>query len=188
MQLSELETSEVTAVKSGVIRESDFYRELKSATDTGHQQTFALILSMLSNDARDLDEFHQPRTKPATNKTDLYKQFNIQAKTLRGDLSAERSLKFNALTQQKFRQTLQLELAVKPEALLPNQMSDIKPEVYNNLDINVRSRLKAENSGSENSKNQIAENANSQIKDGKDIDVESWFKVLEESRTLSMMA
>ena len=161
------------------IRESAFYNQIKSSTETGDKASFALLMSMLTTDAQELDEFHLPHTKDAKIKSDLYGQFNVQQKTITGEYDKDRSIELNQLIHQGNRTTVALELAIKPEPLTvePRKFSS---ELLENLEPNVRSRIIEDSSESEE-KPAIA-------KAEKEIDVESWFKVLHESRAIATAA
>lgn len=161
------------------LRESAFYGQIKSSTETGDKACFALLMSMLTTDAQELDEFHLPHTKDSKLKSDLYGQFNVQQKALTGDYDKTRSIEFNQLIHQGDKATVALELAMKPEPLTV-EPSKFSQQLLENLDPNVRSRLVE----------QALENkaAPSIVKAEKEIDVESWFKVLQESRTIATAA
>lgn len=188
MQISELKTAhQSVSIEESIVRESDFYSELKHASENGQKDTFALILSMLTTDANELDQFQQPKTKPYTNKSDLYKKHFIQQTELRGDLSSERSISFNQLLTSKQRQSIQLDLAIKPEALLAKDTNVIDGNVFNNLDINARTRfIQHQTDDASVESNEVQKLP--QATQDREIDVESWFNVLEQARTLSMTA
>lgn len=163
------------------IRESAFYNQIKSSTETGDKASFALLMSMLTTDAKELDEFNLPHTKDSKIKSDLYGQFNVQQKTITGEYDKDRSIEFNQLIHQGNRTTVALELAIKPEPLTeePRKFSQ---ELLENLEPNVRSRiLEASAESKEQSQPAVA-------KTEKEIDVESWFKVLQESRAIATAA
>ena len=185
MQLSEqISGPQDNAVDYSIVRESDFYSELKVASETGQQSTFALILAMLTTDAKELDQFKQPRTPDVVNKSDLYKKYHIQQTQLRDELSSARSLSFNQSIHQNDRQSIQLDLALKPEALLPKSGSAIPQDVFNNLDVNARVRLKPKHY---KNNEELVDSSVSEQQKGYEMDVEVWFNVLEEARTISMV-
>lgn len=161
------------------IRESAFYNQIKSSTETGDSASFALIMSMLTTDAKELDEFHLPHIADSKIKSDLYGQFNVREKQLTGNYDQERSVAFNQLVQQGHKVSVDLELALQPEPLIaePDKFSK---QLLDNLDPNVKSRLDKEQAE--------PEQAPFVAKVEKEIDVESWFKVLHESRTIATAA
>lgn len=161
------------------IRESAFYSQIKSSTESGDKASFALLMSMLTTDAKELDEFNLPHTNDSKIKSDLYEQFNVQPKELTGEYSHQRSLLFNQLIQQGDKADVALSLALTPEPLVAEQ-GKLPPEVVENLDPNVKSRLLAEKKEVEDKK--------LDLKTEKEIDVESWFKVLHQSRTIATAA
>lgn len=161
------------------IRESAFYNQIKSSTETGDKASFALLMSMLTKDAQELDEFHLPHTKDSKIKSDLYGQFNVQQKTITGEHDKDRSIEFNQLIHQGNRTTVALELAIKPEPLTAEPRK-FPQQLLESLEPNVRSRI-VEESPKNKDKPAIA-------KTEKEIDVESWFKVLHESRAIATAA
>ncbi len=163
------------------IRESAFYPQIKASTVSGDSASFALIMSMLTTDAEELDEFHLPHTEAAKIKSDLYGQFNIQQKELTGSYNEQRSLAFNKLVADGNKDSVNLDLALQPEPLVPTQQKF--PQILlDSLEPNVKCRLdKAEQTDVSEEKKEAAKPSN-------EIDVEAWFKVLHESRTLSVAA
>ena len=161
------------------IRESAFYTQIKSSTEIGDKASFALIMSMLTTDAKELDEFHLPYSKGNKIKSDLYGQFNVVEKQLTGEYNQKRSLAFNELIQKGDKAAVALDLALKPEPLI-EKTSKFPPEVIHNLDPNVKSRIQEEPTEAD-AKPVVA-------KVEKEIDVESWFKVLHQSRTIATAA
>jgi len=175
-----------TLVQGNTVRESAFYPELKAASENGNQSTFGLILSMLSQDATELDQFHQPMTKPLQNKRDFYKQFNIQQQQLQGDSNTTRLSELASMFRDDFKRSAELDLLIKPEPLIQSKRNVIADDVLNNLDINVKARLykQQEVNVQEQAKDKIAIKEKAE----NEVDVESWFQVLEQARTFSMMA
>ncbi len=161
------------------IRESAFYSQIKSSTETGDSASFALLMSMLTTDAKELDEFHLPHTADDKIKSDLYGQFHIQQKQLAGDFNDQRSLAYNELIHQGDKAAVALDLKLNPEPLIatPEKFSQ---QLLDNLDPNVKSRLAG---GHDEQPEQPVV-----AKVEKEIDVESWFQVLHESRALSTAA
>lgn len=162
------------------IRESAFYSQIKSSTETGDQASFALLMSMLTTDAQELDEFNLPHTKDSKIKSDLYGQFNVQEKPLVGEYELERSLAFSQLVHQGDKTAIHLDLALKPEPLTA-EPEKFPQELLDNLEPNVRNRM-VESSIEPKQEAPIV------AKKEKEIDVESWFKVLHESRTIATAA
>lgn len=161
------------------IRESAFYSQIKSSTETGDKASFALFMSMLTTDAKELDEFNLPHTNDSKIKSDLYSQFNVREKEITGEYDQQRSLLFNQLIQQGDKASVSLSLALTPEPLIAKQ-GKFPPEVVENLDLNVKCRVVDEQIEVEQTK-AIA-------KTEKEIDVESWFKVLHQSRAIATAA
>lgn len=164
------------------IRESAFYSEIKSSTETGDKHAFALLMSMLTTDAQELDEFHLPEVEAAKVKSDLYNQFHIQQQQLTGKFNSARSVSHNELIQQGDKTSVLLDLVLQPEPLLPEQ-SPLPQAVLDNIEPNVKARLNLQQASVENTSPVIAEK-----KPTKEIDVEAWFEVLHQSRTLSVAA
>lgn len=162
------------------LRESAFYSQIKSSTETGDSASFALIMSMLTTDAKELDEFHLPHTVDDKIKSDLYDQFHIQQGQLTGKFNNRRSLAYNELIHQGEKAAVALDLKLNPEPLIATT-EKFSSQLLDNLEPNVRSRLAADltSDNDESSKQPMV------AKVEKEIDVESWFQVLHESRTLS---
>ena len=165
------------------IRESKFYDEIKSSTETGDQSTFALLMSMLTRDARELDEFNLPTREQESAVTNLKKQLFIQDRPLIDELSSTRSVALNQFIDNGFKSSVELDLALKPEALLEPKPFSVPDNVINNLELNVKARVMADIQTTTAIKqdNELQQKPN-------EIDVESWFNVLQESRAFSTAA
>ena len=161
------------------LRESDFYKEIKSSTETGDSSSFALLMSMITQDALELDEFHVPQRQNEQYLDDLKKQFFIQDKPIIKKSDEHRSVMHNELIHQGFKTSVDLDLFLKPEGLVePSQQ--IPQEVLENIEPNVKAKLDLQDTSTAESESKP--NTENQI------DVESWFNVLSESRLFSAAA
>lgn len=161
------------------IRESYFYNEIKSSTETGDSTSFALLMSMLTNDALELDEFHVPQRQNEQYLDDLKKQFFIQDKPVIKRSDEQRSVMLNELIHQGFKTSVELDLFLKPEGLVEESIQ-IPQRVLENIEPNVRAKLDINNPTSNET--------NTKLNNKNQIDVESWFNVLSESRVFSTAA
>ena len=173
------------------IRESAFYSQIKASTETGDASSFALIMSMLTTDAQELDEFNLPQNDPTKIKDDLYHQFHIRQQALTGQFNADRSVKHNQLVSAGQKDSVHLDLAMQPEPLLEAQ-AKLPKEVIDNIELNVQSRLYQQDPSLMVNEQKQAEKPDVKV-EGKqasvnEIDVEAWFDVLHQSRTLSVAA
>ena len=188
MQLTITNSSELESQSNGqIVRESAFYSELKQASENSQQSSFALILSMLTQDALELDQFHLPQNQPIENVRDYYKQFNIQQQALEGELNEKRSLAFNHLIQSNHKRSVELELMLKPEALIAAKTSTIDDVIISNMDTNCRARYLNQQQTDHVQTETVDISKHISHKENA-IDIESWFNVLEQARTLSKVA
>lgn len=162
------------------LRESDFYNQIKTSTETGDRSSFALLMSMLTQDALELDEFHVPQRQQEQYLDDLKKQFFIQEKPLIKKSDENRSIQLNEYIQQGLKTTVELDLVLNPEGLV-QPSGKIPQEVLDNLNPNVLARYKESEQTSE-PKVEVTKSSSNEI------DVESWFNVLSESRLFSAAA
>jgi len=158
------------------IRESQFAGALINAVDTQDKCSFNLILSMLTQDATELDQFHLPSTKPPELKSELNSQFNIIDKPIYGTVDSEADIKNAMAIHEGRKQDVVLDLCLKPQPLVKEKY-DLSSEIFDNLDFNARQRLL--NAAEIESKK---ETAISEKVTEKQIDVETWFNALHQSR------
>ena len=75
------------------IRESRFRQQLHESTEQNKKDMFRLLLSMVSQNALELDQFHVPETEQPQPSSDLHKQFFIQRRQVIGAYSGEQAIK-----------------------------------------------------------------------------------------------
>ncbi|MGP8309233.1 VC2046/SO_2500 family protein [Vibrio sp. YIC-376] len=137
-----------TLDKAAIINELQFGNGINHAVHEGRRADFALILSMFSNDVRDVVPVEEVKEEK-TNDDILRQRFGLsRPQSLRSDsssyeLAAEQAKQFHAagLPSAKLRHYL------TPDALayLPEHTFNLPEEVYHNLSGHERRRLGAQN-------------------------------------------
>lgn len=192
-----------TAIKPiNAIRESSVYSGIQNSVQTKDASTFSLLLAMVTKDALELDEFHLPRNKPLKTVSDLEKTFHVVPQKLIEKPNNEQDLLLNELVKTGNRESLTLFLNLHPQAFITTN-DDIKTtgnlpqQVYNNLDINQQAKLYQdiqrqthinEEPIKDNAKNITAAKPTEIEKGYVEMDIDSWFSALEQSRTFNKVA
>jgi len=169
------------------IRESRFHREICDSRVQQTSDTFRLLLSMVTQDALELDAFNLPETKEPEFDSELEKQFFVQGRKLSGEIPIVRNLEKNQLITAGFKASVDLNLCLHPEPLV-TEVYDLPSEVFDNLDFNVRQRLLKSNqikpkSDEVTDQDETAIHATHKAP----VDIESWFNVLSEARAYSQL-
>lgn len=179
-----------------VIRESRFFKSLQASVTAQQQADFNLLLSMVSQDATELDQFHTPRTRPLTEHSDLQKKFFVSEKPLVGPNSSSLEMAQHTAVCNGELATVHLNYCLHSPTLV-NEVYDVDAEVFDNLDFNVRQRLlkiaeqeenAKEPSGSAFKQKQQATAPHKSEEVYPNVDKDSWFNVLAEARTLSTLS
>lgn len=170
-----------------VIRESSFHKALQTATLEEDKSSFNLILAMVTNDAKELDEFNLPHTTHYKTKSDIQKAFFVKGEHIYGKVPAERSIEQNQAIHQNFKTSVDLDLALKPEPLMAEKY-DLPANVFDNLDYNSRIRLLNEVNTEEQQKPSSETQTTQTESDIPQVDNEAWFNTLHQARTFAAMA
>ncbi|MDA8621503.1 VC2046/SO_2500 family protein [Psychrosphaera sp.] len=179
-----------------VVRESAYYADIRKAVDTSDSGSFKMLLSMLTKDATEFDQFQQVSTpSPLVNKkiADIY---TCPKTPLYGKSNGVRSTHQNELISRGYFQDVRLENTMKPEPLsYKRQMFDQK--LIDNLDYNVKQRtvnpLIDENSEQFEPEAELKVTNHSNIVNihsverPNSMDIDSWFNALTASRSLDLV-
>ncbi|WP_299262451.1 VC2046/SO_2500 family protein [uncultured Psychrosphaera sp.] len=196
------EFNETVIKPINAIRESSVYSGIQNSVQTKDASTFSLLLAMVTKDALELDEFHLPRNKPLKTVSDLEKTFHIVPQKLVEKANNQQDLLLNELVSSGNRESLTLFLKVHPQAFITTN-DDIKTtgnlpkEVYNNLDINQQAKLYQDierqadindKHTEDNAKTITTAKPTGMDKGYVEMDIDSWFSALEQSRNFSKVA
>ena len=173
MQSGSIETH--ATVDYSPIRESRFADALSGATEAQDKSAFNLILAMLTQDATELDQFHLPKSEQPELKSEIKSQFNVRERPLYGHVNINTDLNNGIAINEGRKQDVVLDLCLNPQPLVKEQY-DLSSEVFDNLDFNARQRLLSL-AAKEDKKMPTDDKA-----EEKQIDVETWFNVLHQSR------
>lgn len=156
------------------IRESNFHTALQNAVVNHSNADFGLILSMVSQDAMELDQFHTPATKPMQNINDLEKRLFINRQALVGQFDTAIEQHCNQLVNSKNKQSCQLQQLLTNNPLIPeaNGMAD----VIANMDLNQQR-------ANSNLLNTVTDTKETNLKEQPSFDSEQWFDSLQQART-----
>jgi hypothetical protein len=186
MQIEPENSAQEMITSHKIIRESDFHSQLQSATVQGDKANFNLILSMVTNDASELDAFHVPKSPASKDISELQQKFFVRPKPIYGKVPSNRSVNQNVWVHDGHLSNVQLDLALEPEPLATEQY-DLAADVFNNLDFNSRNRLLNEASKIESSGEEAISDDIKALAKYKEVDVESWFNVLTDARAYSKL-
>ena len=182
------------------IRESSVFSDIQKSVQNKDQSAFSLLLAMVTQDKMELDAFHLPVNKVPQSKSDLEKTFNVVPQTLIGKLNTEQDLSFNQLIHSKNKDDVKLLLQLQPQPLITRGDDSINSinlpaQLVNSLGINQKAKLykdiQSEQQMSDVNVMSTLKEANSLVtKPSNDIemDIDTWFSVLEQARTLSKVA
>lgn len=130
-----------------VVNEWQLGQQLNSAVHNGTREKFNLLLSLLSDDARDFAQFALPQEKQesaAAQQTDLRASFSLapaQPLVNKG-MSLQQAQALNHNLQKSNLSTLRLQLLLNNEALLSRAEEQVVPsEVRDNLTLLSQQRL-----------------------------------------------
>ncbi len=174
------------------ITESKFYNQLRSAVDETKAADFSLYLAMLTTDATEFDQFKLPSSTHNMDSTGIERHFNVVIKDLTGVANPERSLADNNLVNSGGYKDVVLKGYLKPNPLIETvttpAVSGLPPELFSTLDLNTQARLlreqetkETEIAGSKPANIHSVERPNS-------MDIENWFSVLNEARSLDLVS
>ena len=166
-----------------VIRESNYYSEIRGSIDSNNNSQFDLLLSMVCRDATQLDEFHQHRSESPKDVNDLNANLHVQTKRIVGgfNLAVEQS---NAIAQsQQSVKTIHLNNCLNPAPLVAD-VYDLPGEVFENMDLNQRALALLADKSEQKESEPSAETDSA----SNSFDSNAWFNVLASARTLSQMA
>lgn len=177
MQTSHSENTQ-TIKSSGIVRESTFFAEFSSAVQHNDKAFYNLLMSMVSNDATDLDQFHQYKSDAVSVKSDLPQQFDVQVRKINGpfDLNVEHAS--NQFANLSSGQSIALLQLLSPQPIIDKEESGLPMDVINNLDLNVKQKYF-------NQRPQTDGETAAAAEEKPQLDVETWFKTLNESRAHS---
>ncbi len=189
-----LQSNQPNITPANVIRESSVFSGIQSSVHNNDKCNFSLLLSMVTQDALELDEFNLPHTQQATSTSDLAKTFHVVSQKLYQESNPEQDRTINQMINSGHKQSATLLLQLQPQALIisdddKTQTAELPKNVFNNLNINQKARIlkgyqsNSLNTSHENEKPQVMkQNA------APEVDIESWFSVLEQARTISKVA
>jgi hypothetical protein len=182
------------------IRESSVFSDIQKSVQNKDQSAFSLLLAMVTQDKMELDAFHLPVNKVPKSKSDLEKTFNVVPQTLIGKVNNEQDLLFNQLIHSKNKEDVKLLLQLQPQPLITrsddsSNSINLPAQLINSLGINQKAKLYQDIQ----SKQQMSDvNVMSTLKEvdslitkpnnDMEMDIDSWFSVLEQARTLSKVA
>ena len=180
-----------------VIRESSVFSGIQNSVQNNDKSAFSLLLAMVTEDKMELDEFHLPVNQTPKTKSDLEKTFHIVPQKLIGKVNNEKDLLCNELVTSGHRESVNLLLSLQPQPLLTrsddsSSAINLPAQLVNSLGINQKAKLYNDIQ----SQQAIKPAPVSSLKDvealpsnqNPEMDIESWFSVLEQARTLSKIA
>lgn len=196
------EFNETVIKPINAIRESSVYSGIQNSVQTKDSSAFSLLLAMVTKDALELDEFHLPRNKPLKTVSDLEKRFHIVPQKLVEKSNNEQDLLMNELVSSGNRDSLTLFLNIHPQALITTNdditaTGNLPQQVFNNLDINQQAKLykdierqthTSDKHTVDNAKNISTAKPRGMDKGYVEMDIDSWFSALEQSRNFSKVA
>ncbi|GAB2992853.1 VC2046/SO_2500 family protein [Psychrosphaera aestuarii] len=179
---------------NNVIRESAYYSQFRRAVDSSDSQSFALLLSMITQDATEFDQFHQVDTPTNLNANAIADIFPTVKPDIYGAGNSVRASNQNRLVHNGQYQDVRLENTLKPEPLC-YKTAVFDDELVNSLDFNVRQKLINTSliskdihtqRNSDVDKDAKVVNIHS-IKRPNSMDIDLWFNTLTASRSLDLV-
>lgn len=181
---------------ANVVRESVYYNDIRKAVDSSDSGSFKMLLSMLTKDATEFDQFHQVSTPSTLADQNIQQIFSTPSAPLYGPKDAQRSAHQNELISKGHFQDVRLENTLKPEALSYKQQL-LEQNLMESLDYNVKQRTvnpviidDKKSSISQDDKKVInhSEIVNiHSIERPNSMDIDSWFNTLTASRSLDLV-
>ncbi|MBU2882301.1 hypothetical protein KO525_06275 [Psychrosphaera sp. B3R10] len=164
-----------------VIRESSFRAELTQAVTDNDKAFYNLLMSMVSTDATDLDQFHQYKTTPVETLNDLNKKFNVAHFESVGQFDVETELKCNGFANSGNISSINLAQSLARQPLVAKSDNNLPDEVIANLDYNIKLKYLAQQKLNRDIEtNSIIDETKVTPK----LDVETWFNTLNQARAM----
>lgn len=194
------ETNESLNQNIKVIRESSVFSDIQKSVQSKDHSAFSLLLAMVTEDKLELDEFHLPVNKTPKTKTDLEKTFHVVPQKLFGKVDSEQDLMFNELIHSGNRESVNLLLSLQPQPLItrhddPSDAINLPAQLINNLSMNQQAKLYKDIQAQQQASNSSTIRPLKEVEPAQlandaemEMDIESWFSVLEQARTLSKVA
>ncbi|WP_155694876.1 VC2046/SO_2500 family protein [Psychrosphaera haliotis] len=181
---------------ANVVRESVYYNDIRKAVDSSDIGSFKMLLSMLTKDATEFDQFNQVSTPTTLTDKNVQNIFSSPSVPLYGQTDRQRSTHQNELISNGHFQDVRLENTLRPEALsYKNQL--LEQSLIDSLDYNVKQRTVnpaiIESQEHSNSSHELKVSNHSKIVNIHSIerpnsmDIDSWFNTLTASRSLDLV-
>jgi len=181
-----------------VIRESSVFSDIQKSVQNKDHSAFSLLLAMVTEDKLELDEFHLPINKVPKTKSDLEKTFHVVPQKLIGKIDSEQDLLFNELINSGHRESINLLLNLHPQPLITrsddsSSAINLPAQLVNSLGMNQKAKLYNDIQSQQQTTKSYTEGSLKDVEPLKsnqnpEMDIESWFSVLEQARTLSKVA
>jgi hypothetical protein len=129
---------------SAPIRESDFYVEIRNSVDSHSKSDFSFLMSMLSHDVLDSDQFNQVTSSNNLNEQTLRDILGVKEKVIEGEINAAPSVRQNQMVHENQIASVRLSSLLQNEALFfrgSDTPNDLPSEVIENIDLNTKARL-----------------------------------------------
>jgi len=181
---------------ANVVRESVYYNDIRKAVDSSDSGSFKMLLSMLTKDATEFDQFNQVSTPTTLTDKNVQQIFSTPSAPLYGQTDRQRSTHQNELISNGHFQDVRLENTLRPEALSYKSQL-LEQSLIDSLDYNVKQRtVNPAIIGSQEHSNSSHEpkatnhskivNIHS-IERPNSMDIDSWFNTLTASRSLDLV-
>ena len=182
--------------EANVVRESAYYSDIRKAVDRSDSICFKMLLSMLSKDATEFDQFNQVSSPSTLMDRKVHQIFPTPRAPLYGKADAQRSTHQNELISNGHFQDVRLENTLKPEALSYKKQL-LEQRLIDSLDYNVKQRtvnpaIIESQEHSISSHEPKATNHSKivnihSIERPNSMDIDSWFSTLTASRSLDLV-
>ena len=173
------------------------YNTIRSSIDNKQSAEFAFCLAMVSQNVLDNDEFNLPQSNHKFNEPELKNALGVVSSTLMGGAQPDVSIKQNQQVHDGFLKDVQLESLLTSEAIYcaaNSRFGDIESDIYNNLDVNVRSRISnsvdgaAENTVIQDSCDKKPLASVHSIGRPNSLDIELWLNSIKAARALDLVS
>lgn len=167
-----------------VIRELTFRAELTQAVTDNDKAFYNLLMSMVSGDATDLDQFNQYKSTPLQTLNDLNKKFCVPQVDSVGSFDIHTETQCNTFANRGDVRSIKLVQSLTQQPLMAKSENNLPDEVIANLDYNIRLKYLAqqkqvrEKDNDKQAADTLAKNTAPKL------DVETWFNTLNQARAM----
>lgn len=171
---------------ASVIREGVFNSELKQAVSSNDKAFYNLLISMVSKDATDLDEFQQYRTPQTKVLDDVEKKFDLVVKPIVGNFDTEVERQCNQYANRGDITAIKLTQELHSQPLAAQNTYNLPNDVISNLEFNAQQKVKQAFLAEQMKEQDNTTDAHSSQRENT-LDIETWFNTLKQARVFAKL-